>query len=306
MQTLKYSLLVFLGGASYGVMASTVKFSYAAGFSWTHTVSSQGIFGCFLFLVTFGVVTLFGKRPEKMRPKQVVRLMLVGIFGCSTSILYGFSLTMLPVAVAITLLFQFTWIGIVIQVITTRRKPHLAEIIAALIIFGGTLLAGGLLSGSELSDLDPLGLLCAFLSAITYATFMFLTSKIETEVPYLQRGLLISFGNALVSLSLSPDFFTSGIILEGIWKYGLVLGFFGSFIPVILFGIATPHLPTGISTIMASSELPAAIVISVFLLGEPIDLFQTLGIVVILAGVVVSQMPYIQLARTLKARQRSG
>ena len=295
--------MVFCGGASYGVMASTVKLSYSAGFGWIETVASQGIFGSFLFFISFCLITLFFRKPQKMKPAQILRLLAVGIFGCSTSFLYGFSLTLLPVAVAITLLFQFTWIGIVIQMITTRRKPHLMEVVAAVIIFGGTLLAGGILSGEELSNLEPLGILCAFLSAITYATFMFLTSKIETTVPYLQRGLLISLGNAMLGLSICPSYFVSGVILEGIWKYGLILGFFGSFIPVILFGIATPHLPTGISTIMASSELPAAIAVSVLVLGEPIDIFQAAGIIIILTGVVVSQTPYIHLAKLLKPKQ---
>ena len=33
--TLKYSAIVFLGGASYGVMAATVKSAFVEGFSWT-------------------------------------------------------------------------------------------------------------------------------------------------------------------------------------------------------------------------------------------------------------------------------
>lgn len=284
-------------------MASTVKLSYAEGFSWTQTVSSQGICGVLLFLIAFGVSSVLRKRPQKMRVRQILRLMIVGVFGCLTSILYGFSLTMLPVAVAITLLFQFTWIGIIIQVITTRRKPHLTEIVAALTIFGGTLLAGGMFWGDEFANLNPLGLICAFLSAITYATFMFLTSKTETDMPYLQRGVFISLGNALIACTLSPDFFTSGVILKGIWKYGLILGFFGSFIPVILFGIATPHLPTGISTIMASSELPAAITISVLLLGESIREVQVIGIIIILFGVVISQASSLRLTKVLRPKQ---
>lgn len=294
LQTLKYSLIVFIGGASYGVMASTVKFAYAEGFNWTQTVASQAIFGAALFAAAFLVISLFRKRPQAMKPKQVLRLLGTGMVACMTTILYGFSLTMLPVAVAIILLFQFTWIGIIIQMISTRRKPHLAEAVAGLIIFGGTLFASGVFSGDLYHDLNPIGIVCASLSAITCALFMFLSSKVETTMPSIQRGLLICCGSSILALTVCPDYFTSGVIVEGIWKYGLILGLFGLFIPVILFGIGTPHLPTGISTIMASSELPCAIFISVFFLGEPIDLLQTIGIIVILGGVVVSQIPNIR------------
>lgn len=293
LQTLKYSLIVFLGGASYGVMASTVKFAYAEGFNWTQTAASQAIFGFFLFTVAFLVLNIFKKHRVRVTPKQIMRLMEVGLVGCMTTILYGFSLTMLPVAVAITLLFQFTWIGIVIQVIVTRRPPRLAEGLAALVIIGGTILASGFLSESYTEELNPFGLLCAGLSAITCTLFMFLSSKIETDMPSIQRGMLICFGSSLLGLAICPDYFTSGILVEGIWRYGLILGFFGLFIPVILFGIGTPHLPTGISTIMASSELPCAILISVFGLGELVDPLQIAGIIVILLGVCVSQIPHL-------------
>ena len=46
--TLKYSAVVFLGGASYGVMAATIKCALAEGFSWTQTAASQAFFGALL------------------------------------------------------------------------------------------------------------------------------------------------------------------------------------------------------------------------------------------------------------------
>ena len=55
--------------------------------------------------------------------------------------------------------------------------------------------------------------------------------------------------------------------------------------PVVLFGIGTPHLSAGLSTIMASSELPCGIAISVLVLSEPVDALQTAGIAVIMLGV---------------------
>ena len=299
LQTLKYSLIVFIGGASYGIMATTLKFAYNEGFNWTQTVASQGIFGTFLFGVTLLIMMLFGKKPEKMNIKQVLKLVGTGCVGCTTSILYGYSLTMLPVAMALTLLFQFTWIGVVIQVIVTKRRPHMAELIAAVVILGGTLFASGLAPSGYYEDINPWGILFASLSSISCALFMFLSSKVETNMAPIQRGFFICCGSAFLGLCLCPDYFTSGILIEGIWRFGLILGVFGLFFPVIMFGIGTPHLPTGISTIMASSELPAGILISVLLLRENISIFQIMGILVILCGVVISQVPYIKLARNL-------
>ena len=118
------------------------------------------------------------------------------------------------------------------------------------------------------------------------------------DLPPIQRGLFVCLGACILGFAVCPGYFTSGALQAGIWKYGLVLGAFGLLIPVVLFGIGTPHLPTGLSTIMASSELPCGILISVFVLGEPVSTLQAAGVVVILAGVVVSQLPNLLPAKT--------
>lgn len=288
--TLKYSALVFAGGASYGIMATTVKFALNDGFSWTQIAASQPLFGTLLFAAALLVLILRGKRPVRLSPKRIASLLALGLTTCTTCVLYNFALTKLPVAVAITLLFQFTWIGVVIQIIVTRRRPQPAELAAAAVILGGTLLASGLFS-EALDQVDPLGVVCGLLSAVSTALFMFLSGRIGVDLPPIQRGLFVCLGACILGFIACPTYFASGALQAGIWKYGLVLGAFGLLIPVILFGIGTPHLPTGLSTIMASSELPCGILVSVLILGEPIDVLQTIGIVVILAGVVVSQLP---------------
>lgn len=288
--TLKYSALVFAGGASYGIMATTVKFALNDGFSWTQIAASQPLFGTLLFATALLILILRGKRPVPLSPRRIASLLVLGLTTCTTCVLYNFALTKLPVAVAITLLFQFTWIGVVIQIIVTRRRPHPAELVAAAIILGGTLLASGLFS-EALDTVDPLGIVCGLLSAVSTALFMFLSGRIGVDLPPIQRGLFVCLGACILGCIVCPTYFTSGALQAGIWKYGLILGAFGLLIPVILFGIGTPHLTTGLSTIMASSELPCGILISVLILGEPIDTLQAFGIAIILGGVVVSQLP---------------
>ena len=288
--TLKYSAVVFLGGASYGVMAATVKSAFAEGFTWAQSAASQALFGALLFGVALIVLTVAGKRPVPLSPKRVFALLGLGLTTCTTCVLYNYALTMLPVSVAITLLFQFTWIGIVFQVIATRRRPHPAELGAAVVILGGTLLASGLFS-STVGDLNPVGIVCALLSAVSCASFMFLSARIGTDLPPIERGLVVCLGACILGFAVCPDYFASGALQAGIWKYGLILGVFGLLVPVILFGIGTPHLSAGLSTIMASSELPCSIAISVLVLSEPVDALQVVGIVIIMLGVVVSQLP---------------
>ncbi len=195
----------------------------------------------------------------------------------------------LPVAVAITLLFQFTWIGLVIQVITTRRPPRLGEIAAALVILAGTVLASGVYR-TGISGYDPLGLVCALLSAVSCALFLTLSGKVSAPCHPTQRGLLISLGACMMSVAICPGFLLSGAdAIQGIASFGLVTGFFGMMLPVILFGLGSPYLPAGVSTVMAASELPAGLLISMVALGEEIGPVQWAGVAAILAGVAISQ-----------------
>lgn len=295
--TLKYSAVVFAGGASYGVMAATVKLAYAHGFTWSQSVASQALFGALIFAVVLAIQALAGHRPTRLPLRRVPALLGLGIATCTTCVLYNIALTKLPVSAAITLLFQFTWIGIVIQVVVTRRRPHPAELAAAVIILGGTLLASGLLSDA-VGTLDPVGIACGLLSAASCATFMFLSGRIGCDLQPVQRGLAVCLGACILGFAVCPDYFVSGVLEAGIWKYGLILGAFGLFIPVVLFGIGTPHLPPGLSTIMASSELPCGIAVSMLVTAEPLAASQALGIVVILCGVAVSQLPNLLAPRS--------
>lgn len=88
-----------------------------------------------------------------------------------------------------------------------------------------------------------------------------------------------------------PRLFSSGVLLQGFAPYAAVVGLFGMFCPVILFGLGAPHLSSGLSAIMASAELPMGLLISMIVLGIPLGIVEWTGVVVILIGVVIAQLP---------------
>lgn len=291
-KTFKYSAAVFMAGMSYGILATVVKLAFAAGFAWNQVIASQTMCGFIIFVVVFAVVALVRKSYQRVSPKQVLRMVGLGLIACTTTVFYGIALFFLPVSIALTLLFQFVWIGIVIQVVTTRRKPHVTEIIAVLVIFAGTLLGSGLFD-ARLDSVNPLGVVCGLVSAVSCAFFIHLSGRVETGVPHIQRGMIISFGTVIVGFSICPDFFTSGVIQAGILKYGFVLGTFAYVFPIVLLGIGTPHLSTGLSAILTSAELPGGIICSVLIVNETITILQIFGVAAVLAGVVIAQLPYL-------------
>ena len=179
--TLRYSGIVFLAGASYGAQATTVKITYAAGFTWTQVVASQALFAALLFAVALLVQRARGKRLVPLSLKQTIALLALGLNTCIGTVLYNYALTLLPVSVAITLLFQFTWMGIVVQLVVMRRRPRAAEAAAAAVILGGTLMASGMFSES-VGALDPVGIACGLLSAVS-CTFLDVYKRQEQDEP---------------------------------------------------------------------------------------------------------------------------
>ena len=286
---LKSALAVFIGGASYGIVAPATKLAFAHGFTWQQTTAGQSTFGAIIFGIVLLVQMLRGTKLAHVDGKTLVKLLGTGATTCCTCIFYSISLSYLPVAAAITLLFQFTWIGIVIQMIVTRRPPNAAEVAAALIVMAGTVLASGMFS-HEIANMNPVGIACGLISALSCALFMFFSGKVANDMPPIQRGLIICVGSAVLANIVCPSFLPTGKLIP-IAPYSLLQGFFSLFLPVILFGIGAANLPTGVSTILASAELPCSILLTYLILGEGADTLQIAGVVAILLGVVVSQLP---------------
>lgn len=291
---IRYSAIVLAGGACYGVLASVVKIAYGQGFSFAQVVCSQAVFAFLIFVLLAAFDRVRGVRRQRLTRAQRIKLAAMGLVTAGTSTFYYLSLTFIPASVAITLLFQFTWIGLVFEVAVTRRRPTNAALAAAVTIFVGTLFASGLVGGEAVGSLHPLGIACGLASAVCCATFMFLSGRVEVELPVQQRGLWACCGYLAFAFVLCPDYLSSGVLLQGIAPFGVVLGILGFALPMILFGIGCARLSPGLSTIMASSELPISVACSIVLLQEVVTPLQIAGVVVILGGVAVAQLPALR------------
>ncbi|MDO5043680.1 MAG: DMT family transporter [Coriobacteriia bacterium] len=296
---IKYSAIVFAGGLSYGAVASIIKISYTYGFSQQEVFFSQILFGWLIFLsIVLGRLLFAGKKIHATA-KQAIKLVLSGFVNAGTTIFYTYSLTRLDASLAITMLFQFTWMGILIQAITTKSKPSLPHIVSAFIIFAGTVLASGMYAGTR-GNFDLIGITFGLIAALCCALFMYLSGSVALELHVVDRSFFFATGALIVALFVFPGFFASGALEAGVWKTGLLLGFLSLVIPVFLFSLATPHLPSGLSTIMASSELPMSILCAIMILGEYVAPLRLLGVAVILVGIVVAQLNTLNVAKRLE------
>ncbi|WP_369903128.1 DMT family transporter [Bacillus manliponensis] len=284
---LRYSLLVLLGACSYGILAIFVKFAYSEGFSLGEVIGSQYLFGWFILL---SITLLFSR--HRVPFKQAIILFIAGTSASLTGIFYYSSLQTVPASIAIVLLFQFVWIGIIIEAVATKTFPSKEKIISVIFLLAGTFLSSGLFEQSA-GSIDMKGIFFGLLSAVAFAFYIFVSGKVAVEIPSLPRGVTLMAGAlTLVMIIFPPTFLYDGALAAGLWKYGLGLGIFSIVIPSIAFTIGIPKIGSGLATILGAAELPVTTILSVFLLKEAVLASQWLGVTLILVGIAIPQLAF--------------
>ncbi len=277
---------MLIGAASYGVLSSVVKLAYGEGFTAGEVTGSQVLTGC---LAMWLLSIPQWRRFRQLSGATVAKMIGSGTFTGMTGIFYYQSLQKLDASFAVLLLFQFVWMGLAAEWLFLRRRPGRMQIAGAVVVGGGTLLASGLLGGSQ-PAYDGLGIMLGLLAAVSYTLSMYVSGRVATEVPATLRSACILTGATILTLMVyPPHFIWNGSLLAGLWLWALVLGLFGMILPPYLFAKGAPKLNTGLTTILGSVELPVVMLCSVWLLREHADGWQWLGVAIILMGIGVSE-----------------
>ncbi|MBO1580336.1 DMT family transporter [Bacillus sp. XF8] len=285
MEKFKFSLLVLFGACSYGVLSTIFKLGFMNGFSAHELLGGQYVFGWIGLLL----LVLFFSR-HKVSKKQALSLLAVGTTMSMTGIFYAISVEELPASIAVVLLFQFTWIGVVIEAIANKTLPSREKVISIIILFAGTLFAGGVFEGLG-QNFSTKGIIFGLLAAVSFSFYIFASGRVATNVPpYTKSFLMTTSATLIVCLIFPPTFLTDGALQAGLWKYAFFLGFFGVVVPVICFSIGVPKVGTGLGTILGAAELPTAIIASITLVHEVVSPLQWFGIVCILLGIFTPQI----------------
>ncbi len=284
-KTVANALLVFLAGASYGFIVPAVKSAitvdvYPADFlPLQYLVATVACLGFAL-----------ARRVKFASAAECAKMALLGVFTGLTSICYYTSVSLLPSAAALTLLFQYVWVSVLIECVVERHPPTASTIVAVVIVLVGTVFAAGLLEGS-LSSLDPLGVAAGAGSAVFYALFLYLSGRIGAGQPAALRAAMLPIGGLVVTSLANPACYTTALFDPNVWPYAIGMSVLGVMLPTTLINYASPKLSTGMVSVMASSELPVGILAAWALVGDAPTPLVLFGALLVLAGIVVKQLP---------------
>ncbi|KQY94840.1 multidrug transporter [Paenibacillus sp. Root52] len=310
---MKYYVSVLAGAMSYGILSTIVVLAYGEGYKLGEVVGTQLITG-FILSWMLALYTRFnikrkqnnaGKSPiapahvfQKLTWKQRLMLMAAGTPTVITGLVYYQSLRYIPASLAIILLFQFTWISVLIQAVSKRQRPNKVTLFTLVILFGGTLLAAGFLE-QGLAEFNGLGIALGLMAAVSYSLFVLFSGKaVPSAHPAFRSAWMVTGGLVLLCILFPPTFLFNGLIWSQLLVFGLLLGFFGAFIPPVLFAIGVPHIGGDMAGILGAVELPVAVLLSAIVLHEHVSVLQWFGVIVVLLGVALPELHKLRVKRT--------
>lgn len=290
---LKGALMVFCGAASYGILATIVKYANNHNIPTSILVLFQFSFG----ILTIGTLILLGLRKTKITigKKGFLKLALLGTTYGMTSVFYYMSLSYIPVTLAIILLMQSIWITILVEYFIDKTPISKLKLIGIILVLGGTALASGILETEIIVNWKGVGL--GMLAACSFALSMTTAGKVETKAPHLQRAFAMVFGGMIFIFSFwNVELFQQEFTLQAV-QIGVLLALFGTVLPPILFNSGFPKVGIGVGSIVASVEMPVSIMSAYLLLGERLNILQWTGVLIIIFSVVLVNLPNIRKAR---------
>lgn len=277
--------LVIFGSIVYGFVSIAIKFAYGRGFSFTDVLGMQMLSG---FVLLLACTTIF-RQWQKIKRKQLVQLLLAGTLNALTSIFFQISLQYVPASIAIVLIFQFIWMGVLLEALIDRQRPAPETLISVALLLVGTVMASNL-AEDGIAGFSLYGAGFGLLAAVTYSGVIAASGRIAVEVnPWMRSLVMNSSTTLLVWVLFRPAAFTDGALSDGLWYWGLLIACCSVLIPNVCFAAGTPKIGAALAGILSSVELPATVFLSWVLLQETVTPAQWIGNTIILGGIAATR-----------------
>jgi drug/metabolite transporter (DMT)-like permease len=288
---LKGVFLVALGATSYGMLATFVKLAYKENFTTAEVTSSQFILG----ILGVFIINVFQKFTNKevatkASSKNIFQLMLAGTSLGMTSVFYYLCVKYIDVSIAIVLLMQTVWMGVLLEMFLDKKLPSKQKIASVIIVLIGTILATNLVNNTV--QIDWRGIFWGMCAAASFTTTMFTANRIATEISSAQRSLYMLLGGAIIVFGFGIFTQTTAFNFNIFLKWGIYLALFGTIIPPMLLNAGFPKTGIGLGSIVASLELPVSVMMAYFILDEIVVLSQWIGILLIIAAIVIMNINF--------------
>ena len=291
--------LVALGATSYGMLATFVKLAYMENYTTAEVLTAQFTLGLVgLLIINFWQKTKYKTAVTKANNKDIKQLLIAGTSTGFTGIFYYMAVKLdIPVSICIVLLMQTVWMGVLLEMILTKKLPSRRKVISVVVVLIGTVLATKLVNAD--SNLNILGLGSGLLAAVSFTATMFTANSVALHISSAQRSLYMLIGGAIMVAFFAIITQDRPFNFEIFIKWGIILSLFGTIIPPLLLTAGFPKTGIGLGSIVSSLELPVSVLMAYFILHESVVPLQWFGIVLILGAIVIMNIGLINFRKKI-------
>lgn len=300
---IKGIIYVALGASSYGVLATFVKKANEDGAELAVLTFAQFFIGVLFWIVWSWFSSAKNKDVHQVRSscksgRAAIKLMAFGVPLGLVSVFYYLSIQYVPVTVAIILLMQSIWMGLVYEALTDRKSLTPLKIVGGAVVIAGTLLAVNIFESKMMLRWE--GIALGLLAALCYTIALTATNRVALHLPNTERTKYLVLGGFITLLL----YWNTAILDHFNWihffKWGVFLAIFGTILPTILFTKGFPITGVGLGSIIAALEIPVSVMSAMIILKERVNVIQWIGILVILVSVFL--INYKSLRRSKKEK----
>lgn len=283
------ALLVFTGAVLFSAKAVTVKLCYNYGVDSISLLTLR-----MAFSLPFYIVILFiynRKNPSaKVSNKNWFNILFLGIIGYYGASYFDFTgLEYITAGLERLILFIYPTMVVIISSILFKRPIKRNQVLALVLTYAGILFA-------VVHDLNAnqnnvlIGGTLIFFSAVTYAMYLVGSEKLIPllgTVRFTAYAMIVSTVAVVVHYIFSNDISVVFHLDTEVYLFALFMAVFSTVIPSFFISEGIRMIGSGSASIIGSIGPVSTIILAYIFLGEEISIYQILGTVLVLVGVLI-------------------
>lgn len=236
--------------------------------------------------IIIAVVMLFRKESLRVDRREFRTLTALGLLFIGSSLTLYLSFHLMPAGVASTILFTYPVMTAAIMALFFREKIRFATVASILLSLLGVML---LYWGDSGGTLHLGGVILVLVSALTYALYIIVVDKSPLAMSSFKINFYVLFycaaGMALFALLSGQTLMLPPTPRAWLWVSWLAI--VPAIMALVMMVYAAKYIGSTPTAILGALEPTTAVLIGVFVFGEPFSLRLLLGIVLILAAVTI-------------------
>lgn len=238
-------------------------------------------------VVLLAAFLILSRQSFKVTPKQLGILLILGLLYTSSSICLFESYKYIASGLATTLIFLYP-VFVALIMVVLRVYPTWQVWLAILATFIGVLI---LAQSDDTQTIDPIGVLLALGSGLSYAIFIVIVNSSRIIRPIsstmltfysLSVGMVIFYINTL----LSPNDLTTGINGSSAWLCLVGLAILPTIISTATLALSTRKIGATKASVLGVFEPITAIMVGTIAFNEPITTNIIVGISIAIAAII--------------------